>query len=212
MSSNARRPKVDRRVRRTRDRLGDALVELVQEKPFDSITVQDLLDRAGVARSTFYVHYRDKDDLLLSDVDEFFESLATMLSRRGDRSDRVAPVREFFGHVAQQRRLLAALTDAGRIHDLFELGRGHFARGIDRRLAELPRGRGIDRERRVALGHAYAGALLALLHWWIHSNMPETPEQIDALYHGMVWSGVESEVMLSGRAGSLEEEHDAHAH
>ena len=68
--------KIDARVRRTRDALGDALVTLMQEKPFDSITVQDVLDLAGVGRSTFYTHYSDKDDLLMSDADEFFEGLA----------------------------------------------------------------------------------------------------------------------------------------
>ena len=63
--------KTDARVRRTRDALGDALVALMQEKPFDTITVQDVLDRAHVGRSTFYSHYSDKDDLLMSDVDDF---------------------------------------------------------------------------------------------------------------------------------------------
>ena len=52
--------KTDKRIRRTRDTLGDALVELIQEKPFDEITVQQILDRAGVGRSTFYEHYATK--------------------------------------------------------------------------------------------------------------------------------------------------------
>ena len=52
--------KTDKRIRRTRDTLGDALVDLIQEKPFDEITVQQILDRAGVGRSTFYEHYATK--------------------------------------------------------------------------------------------------------------------------------------------------------
>lgn len=63
----AKTTQMDRRIRHTRDRFGDALIKLVQEKPFDTITVQDILDRADVGRSTFYVHYRDKNDLLLRD-------------------------------------------------------------------------------------------------------------------------------------------------
>ncbi len=73
--------KTDARVRRTRDALGDALIALMQEKPFDTITVQDVLDRAHVSRSTFYTHYSDKDDLLMSDAEEFFEALSMALSR-----------------------------------------------------------------------------------------------------------------------------------
>ena len=84
--------KTDARVRRTRDALGDALIALMQEKPFDTITVQEVLDRAHVSRSTFYAHYSDKDDLLMSDAEEFFESLSMALSAHGDKSDRVFPV------------------------------------------------------------------------------------------------------------------------
>src|ERR1043165_9847860 len=91
--------KTDARVRRTRDALGDALVALMQEKPFEAITVQDVLDRAKVGRSTFYAHYSDKDDLLMIDAEEFFESISLILSVSSDKSERVFPVREFFSHI-----------------------------------------------------------------------------------------------------------------
>src|SRR5690349_440792 len=118
--SHRARQKIDRRVLRTRDRLGDALVALMQEKPFDAITVQEVLDRAGVSRSTFYVHYKDKEDLFLSDLDEFLEMMAMRLSRRREESERVAPVRELFAHVAEAQQLYAALVEAGRIPDFLE--------------------------------------------------------------------------------------------
>ena len=76
--------KMDARVQRTRDALGDALIELMQEKPFDTITVQDVLDRAHVSRSTFYTHYSDKDDLLMSDAEEFFEALSMAVASVAD--------------------------------------------------------------------------------------------------------------------------------
>src|SRR3954452_22772514 len=122
--------KEDLRVRRSRDRLGDALVALLVEKPFDDITVQDVLDRAEVSRSTFYTHYRDKNDLFLSDAEEFFEMMAGALSRAGDRSERVAPVHELFAHIAEVRPFYDALIASGRSHDLLGLGQAHFARGI----------------------------------------------------------------------------------
>jgi AcrR family transcriptional regulator len=65
----------------------------MQEKRFETITVQQVLDRAGVGRSTFYTHYRDKNDLLLSDWEDFLEGMSTLLLRRRENSDRVAPVR-----------------------------------------------------------------------------------------------------------------------
>lgn len=182
--------KIDRRILRTRDRLGDALVELIEEKPFDSITVQDVLDRAAVARSTFYLHYSDKDDLFISDVDEFLEEMATMLSRCKDKSDRVAPVREFFAHIAERQKLYTALVEAGRIQDFLELAQAHFARGIERRLDEIPRAEGVAFAPRAAIAHAFAGAMISLLTWWINRGMRTPPEQMDDIYHRMVWSGV----------------------
>ena len=63
----------------------------MHEKSFDDITVQQGLGRAGVVRSTFYVHYRDKDDLFVSDVEEFFEMFSTVLRRNGESAKRLAP-------------------------------------------------------------------------------------------------------------------------
>ena len=192
MSKNTRTPKkkIDRRVRRTRDRLGGALVDLIQKKPFDTITVRDILKRAKVSRSTFYAHYRDKNDLFLSDADDFFQGMATVLSRRKDSSERIAPVRELFTHVAEWRAFWAALISAGKVHDVVELGQGHFALGIEQRLGALPRAQGIPAPRRGAVANALAGALLSLLSWWIHHGLRESPADMDNLYHRLAWTGL----------------------
>lgn len=182
--------KTDRRVTRTRDLLGDALVALIQEKPFESITVQDVLDRAGVGRSTFYAHYKDKNDLFLSDAEDFFEAMSTALSKRGDKSNRVAPVCEFFSHVAEQREFHDALVASGKVQDLWEMGQEYFARGIAQRLTELCGAPAMAETRVAALAHAFAGALFSLLSWWMHGSSPLTAFQMDQLFHGMVWSSI----------------------
>jgi len=182
--------KTDARVRRTRDALGDALVALMQEKPFEAITVQDVLDRAKVGRSTFYAHYSDKDDLLMSDAEEFFESVSTILSVSGDKSERVFPVQEFFAHIIEAKQFLDALISSGKFHDNMELARGQFARGIEGRLSELPRAQSIPASERPAIAFAHAGALLALLAWWIDRGMKQPPAEMDQLFHRMVWQGV----------------------
>ena len=179
--------KTDARVQRTRDALGDALVALMQEKPFDTITVQDVLDRAHVGRSTFYSHYSDKDDLLMSDADEFFEQVSLGLSASGEMSERVFPVREFFSHIAEAKQFVDALSSSGKWTENMELARGHFARGIERRLAELPRGQSISDSERPAIAFAHAGALLSLLTWWIDRGMRQSAADMDELFHRIVW-------------------------
>lgn len=178
-------------MRRTRDRLGDALVQLLVEKPFDDITVQDVLDGAGVSRSTFYAHYRDKNDLFLSDAEDFFEAMATALSRFGDKSERVAPVQELFAHIGGVRPFYNALVESGRMHDVMDLGLEHFARGIEQRLREIPRSRKTSLQEGGAIARGVAGSLFSLLAWWIQSGMALSPEKMDKLFHKLVWTGVD---------------------
>src|SRR5947209_14529730 len=132
------RRKPDKRVRRTHERLGSALIELIQEKPIDEVTVQEVLDRASVGRSTFYLHFRDKDDLLFSQLEGLLEMMSTALSRRREESHRVVPVTELFAHIENQKKIYRALADSGRLNDFFDLAQGYFARGIEQRLPIRP--------------------------------------------------------------------------
>ena len=68
----------DRRVQRTRALLLSALLDLIVEQGYEEITVQDIVDRANVGRSTFYAHFLDKRELLLTgeELDRQFRALA----------------------------------------------------------------------------------------------------------------------------------------
>ncbi len=183
-------PKTDRRILRTRDTLGDALVTLMQEKNFDDITVQDVLDRAGVGRSTFYVHYRDKDDLFLSDVEDFFELFSTALTRHGASTRRLAPLREFCTHIQDVREFYAALVQSGKVNDVMTLGRGIFARSIEERLRLA--GIETDPVHTAAQAQALAGSMFSLLDWWIDKGMTLDPAEMDDLFHRLAWNGLAS--------------------
>lgn len=180
--------KPDRRILETRDILGDALVQLMQEKNFDDITVQNVLDRAGVGRSTFYVHYRDKNDLFLSDVEDFLEHFSSALRRNRISPKRLLPVQEFFSHVREVRQFHLALVKSGKLNDVWQLARGTFARSIGDRLQAA--GVEIDAQRRSALAHALAGSFFSLLDWWIDQGMEADPREMDELFHHLAWKGV----------------------
>ena len=184
------RGKEDARARRTRSRLGASLRELMQQKPLKNISVQEVLDHAHVSRSAFYAHYSDKVDLLMSDMDEFLESVSTHLSRAGDPSERVVVVAEFFAHVADAEQIRRALARSGQLGDFYDLARQHFARGIEQRLKEIPRSHGLPPLERSALAHAMAGALIAQLDWWLSKSQPLPPEEMDRRFHQLVWSSI----------------------
>src|SRR5947209_20367129 len=82
--------RVDRRVGRTRARLGQALRKLMEQRPLEKISVQDVVELAGVSRSAFYAHYDDKVELLLSEMDELLEIIAMLLVVRYEKSSRIA--------------------------------------------------------------------------------------------------------------------------
>src|SRR5712692_6077852 len=176
------RRKVDQRIRRTCERLGSALVTLIQEKPIDDVTVQEVLDRASVGRSTFYLHYRDKEDLLLSQFEKFLEMMSTALSIRKEESHRVVPVAELFAHIGSQKRVYRALADSGRLNDFFDLAEGYFARGIEQRLREYGRLPKMQHRELAARAFALSGSLLSLLRWWMDRDPKESPAAIDKLF------------------------------
>jgi AcrR family transcriptional regulator len=184
------RRKPDERIRRTRERLGSALVELIQEKPIDEVTVQEVLDRASVGRSTFYLHFRDKNDLLLSQLETFLEIMSTTLNIRKEKSDRVVPVAEMFAHIGGQNKIYRALADSGRLTDFFDLAQGYFGRGIEQRLRESRRLPKVPQRELAARASALAGSLLSLLRWWLDRGEKESPSDMDRLFHRMVWSGL----------------------
>src|SRR6516165_1579746 len=90
---------LDRRARRTRALLQQAHLELILKKGYDATTIQDICDAADVGRSTFYAHYRSKDDLRRSG----FEHLRTLLAER--QASALASTAE-----GDERRLAFSLT------------------------------------------------------------------------------------------------------
>lgn len=161
------------------------MITLLLEKPIDELSVQKVLPRAGVGRSTFYLHFRDKNDLLLSVLEDHLEMWSTALIRAQEQSRRIAPVAEFFEHVGSAKKLYRALVDSGRIHAYFGLAQGYFARGIARRLKQMGRANLPQRELD-ARSHALAGNLLSLLTWWLDRGAIESAHAMDELFHQIV--------------------------
>jgi len=159
----------------------------VVAKRYASITVQDLLDRADVGRSTFYAHYRGKDDLLLTS----FAAMLDMMDRSlGDGpGDRVAPVAELFRHVGASVKFHRALSRTHMLDRLYWAGADSLSGAIEPRLAargSLPTSASAP----VAVqARALSGALFAMLRWWVDAAAPYTPERMDELFHAVFRGG-----------------------
>jgi AcrR family transcriptional regulator len=178
----------DRRVRRTRRLLRGALLELILEKGYDHVTVQDVLDRADVGRATFYAHFHDKDDLLVSGLEELRESLrqqmAAFVRARGHRSDDgIDLTRILFDHAAGHRRLYRALV--GKRGGGVILRRAHeeLAALLREHVEDVVAQRGLQPVVPPEVLVQYlVSALLGVFTWWLDNQVPYTPEEMSRTF------------------------------
>jgi AcrR family transcriptional regulator len=205
--------RVDRRVARTSNLLQDALVALIIDKGYDAITVQDILDKANVGRSTFYAHFLDKHDLLMGGLERLKTGLAeqqevtlTHISVAPDSSGssgmNVRPLAfslPMLLHVKSHHRLYKAFV--GRQSGTMVMFH------IQRLLADLARaeiqGRLPPKTQSSipieAVVQTTIGAYLALLGWWMDHKMPCSAEELDAMFQRLVLPGLK-EVERQDRA------------
>ena len=181
----------DRRVQRTRQLLKEALVALILEKGYQKITVQDIIDRANVGRSTFYAHYRDKDDLLLSGFDELAHDLNRHM-RAPEPPDsepgHLLHSLEFFIHACNNKELYIAMAETGGGELIFDIARQHMQNHIEYHLRLMP---SIGDEIPIpVITNFLAGSLLSMIAWWLEQSLPYSPEEMNEMFNALAMPGI----------------------
>ena len=184
--------KDDRRSKRTRKALGDALVELMLEKRFDDITVQDILDRADVGRSTFYDHFTDKEQLLMSEIERMIHQLDQYTLEMGNQHHALLPSLELFRHVQQERRLMQSFVWGRGAEMLTRDFQGQVSKVIEQNLLSLTGDKVSFTVPPPVVASFVASTFLMLLRWWFDEDMRHTPEQMDEMFQKLVMPGVHS--------------------
>jgi AcrR family transcriptional regulator len=186
----------DRRVQRTRQLLRHALVELILEKGYEAVTVQDITDRANVGRSTFYAHFSDKEELLVSGFDELKSAIvaqrrAARGGRKGTDSGRLDFGLALFEHAHSHRHLYQAMVGRESGAALQNKMRRLVTQLTRDDLASLAppdsRGPGGAFE---GVVHFVVGAFLGLLIWWLDSPRPLPPAEVDELFRRLAVPGI----------------------
>lgn len=182
--------KGDRRANRTRQLLSQALVELIQEKHYDAITVQNVIDRANVGRSTFYSHYRDKEDLFRSDWEGLLEGVVQLVRWENIRGGRVVPVLELFRHVQEFQVFCRGLARSRKMDSVYKSGIGYLTKGFEKSLTSLLADKPKAAVPPSILANHLSSSIFSLLTWWLDNNMPYPPERMDEIFHELVMPGV----------------------
>ncbi len=181
----------DRRVQKTEALLREALAALIHEKSYDDIVVKEILDRANVGRSTFYTHFRDKDELLLSGIEDMLRSARPAGGGQvpAKPCDGIVwfslPILE---HIERHRGTgQATIGRRGRraMHE-------HLQHAITELIEDEVR-TALRRSRRTEI-HAspellvrwIASTFVLVLNWWVESDRPLPAREADSLFRGLI--------------------------
>src|SRR5579859_7355758 len=170
------------RVRRTQKLLREALIELIEERGFEALTIGEITGRAMVSRAAFYRNYQDKYDL----VEQIFEEAMSALFNAVGELGREHPPEiwvTFFEHIAQYERLYRALLGSKGSPWFVRKMRASLA-GLVSQLGQLPHGPNASNH---PIHHTFSDAFVPDLvstlfvesiTWWLEQERPYTPREI----------------------------------
>ena len=198
--------RTDRRIQRTRRMLKEALFSLILEKGYDGVTVEDITQKADLGRTTFYLHYRDKEDLLLRSIDAIADDLLGQISRTNllvsdagtiptfHEMRQMNPVLLVFQHAGENASLYqiilrggSATPAAGRFREIISTAAMTF---FGTNLKQLTPGLRPEVPLDV-LANYFAGSLLSLVTWWLENGMPYPPEQMASIFRQLFFEGAQ---------------------
>lgn len=192
---------LDRRVARTRRALQNALIQLILELGYDNVTIEEITERADLGRTTFYLHFTDKEDLLMQAIDticdDFIEKHETMLSRiNKDKNiaENKLPVNFDQGilyHIFSHAR------DNANLYKVMLRGEGGVE--VSRRFAAIIQNETVKRLNILEdyklkvpeeiFGVLFSGNLITLITWWLENNQPYPIETMVKYFQQMFLLG-----------------------
>ncbi len=194
----------DRRVSRTRRNLRNALMSLILEKGYDSVTIEEITQRADVGRTTFYLHYKDKEDLLIENIDaiidEFIGQISSVplsawamsLEEDGSLGEGLSPVLLVFQHAADNEDLYRVMLrgeGVSRAQNQIRSVISHAVRDFLQNWVEKDH---LVITPSVSLDfftNYFAGSLMGILTWWLEKDMPYEPLKMAIMFQKMFYPG-----------------------
>jgi AcrR family transcriptional regulator len=191
---------LDRRVRRTRRALQNALIQLILQKGYDSVTIEEITDHADLGRTTFYLHFKDKEELLMNAVDticeDFVEEHSTLLEAIDGTENTLKKVR----HNLDERILYHIFAYARAHADLYKVMlRGEGGAKASQRFTNIIREETIKRLKQIKgleikvpmeiFAVFFSGTLIEMVTWWLEQDQPYTIETMVAYFQQLFLFG-----------------------
>jgi len=179
--------KVDPRVKRTRRLLRDALVSLILEKDFASISIKEITERAEVAYITFFRHFESLDQLLMEVLDEGLGELQDhieTLAKQSETSALETEGRLIFEYIQQKADLFRILFKSQSVTRVRKKVVQNIA--VIFQKSCLPLARSGNQTTTAILSNHIATSLLALIEWWLDNHMKPAPTQMGKVYKSLI--------------------------
>lgn len=173
-------PIPDRRVQRTREVLRHTLVSLLAERSWDDINIRDLCEHANIGRSTFYLHFRNKEELLVAALDGLRAWLNAQAGAAQTATNPLPFVRGLIEHAYEQRTLFRAIIGRRSGHVVQK----RFQEMITRLVGESKTIPGSGWQREATISYI-AGALVQLLAWWVNGGTQQSAHEIEELFFSL---------------------------
>ena len=160
-------------------------------KPYDSIAVKDVLDRANVGRSTFYAHFSGKDDLLENGIQEIFRSIQGRPPSGDPREQLVAFSLPILEYIDRHRHASGPMMSReGRLAMHEHLQNVVTSLIVDDFAKAMPRGGWSLQLPADLIARHLASTFVLILNWWIESQNVLTPQEVDARFRALVLPGL----------------------
>ncbi len=192
-----RKGREDRRIRRTRAALRQALIAVVLERGYDAVTIKNVVDRANVGRSTFYAHYPSKEDLLTAEVHDLRVLLTTRqraaLARRGTLSERsLGFSRALFDHAQDYRDIYRALVGERGAIIMIAWIRTLLTELVRQELSQIAPATAEAEIPRSALIQFLVGSLMSILTWWLELKPSLEAAEVDTIFRRLTIPAMEA--------------------
>lgn len=173
-----KRKPIDRRIQKTRKLLSEALISLIVEKGYEAVTVQDIIDRANVGRSTFYSHFENKEQLLFAGHVTFQQILEEAgKSQEKNLSGLPINLLALFEHIEQNRQLAKAMIGKNSGDIVARHLRDIMALKISGYLKQKKR---TEPGMRNFIAEAAAAAIISLIENWLEDHKTISPLEMAA--------------------------------
>ncbi|MEA3326128.1 MAG: TetR/AcrR family transcriptional regulator [Chloroflexota bacterium] len=177
--------RLDRRVQRTRKLLRDALLSLILEEGFDAISIQDITEKANLGRATFYLHYKDKEELLSDLMNQLIVEFLNQVPQIAEGKwwmDDTKAITKLFDFAAEHYDLYRILLiGKGGISASRQL-QSSIAEQIQASIQqEIEEGDGKLAAPMTFIANHFAGSLLSTIYWWLESDLPYSSEELAAM-------------------------------